>query len=125
MPSEASLTKEVDRLEGRVDSKDRKLDRILSRGMFVGGTIGGAALGAILDLKLRPILGLPPSLFLGAAGVALVTMDKVPRRQEDTILAISLGMVAPTVYSRTALAVGAGMLGGVVGNGNGNGNGGA
>ena len=70
-------------------------------------------------------MGLPPSLFLGAAGIALVTMDKIPRRQEDTILAISLGMVSPTVYSRTALAVGSGMLGGVLGgNGNGGGNGG-
>lgn len=115
----------VDKAEKKADNAADKAERLVDRGLFVGGVIGGAALGAVLDLKLKPIFGLPPSLFLGALGVGLVTMNKIGKKNENTVLALSLGMIAPVVYTRTGAAVAAGMFGGILGgDGNGNGNGG-
>ncbi len=119
----AKKDEELEKAEGKAERATDKANRLVERGLFVGGVIGGAALGAVLDLKLRPIFGLPPSLFLGAVGIGLVTMNKLSKKNEGTILALSLGMVAPVVYTRTAGAVAAGMFGGILGNG-GNGNGG-
>lgn len=101
MPSATALAKENESLERRLTSKENKLDRIMGRGMFVGGTIGGAAIGALLDLQIPTIWGFRASSFVGALGIGLVLADKIPAKNEETVLALSLGMVAQTVYTKT------------------------
>lgn len=117
MPSATALAKENESLERRLDSKDRKLERIMSRGLFVGGTIGGAALGALLDLRIGAIWGFKPSSFIAAVGIAAVMTDKVPRRHEDLVMSLSLGMAASQVYTRTQAAAAEGFFGGLFGGG--------
>ncbi len=121
----SALQKENDSLERRVESRDKKLDTIMRRGMFVGGAIGGAALGAIVDVRFGTIWGFPASSFLAAVGIAAVLSDRVGRKWEDTVLAVSLGMAAKPVYDKTVKTIGEGLFGGLFGNGNGGGNGGA
>jgi uncharacterized protein YcfJ len=115
MPSANQLAKENESLQRRLDSKDDKLERVMSRGMFVGGAIGGAAIGALIDLRIPSIWGFKASSFLGAVGIGLVLSDKVPKKHEETILALSLGMVAQTVYTKTQSAAIAGGFKGLFG----------
>jgi len=109
--------KENESLERRIDSKDRKLDRIESRGMFVGGVIGGAALGAIIDARIGTIWGFIPSNLIAAVAIGLVLADKIPRKNEDLVLALGLGMAAKPVYDKTVEVMAKGMFGGLLGGG--------
>lgn len=115
MPSQTALVKENESLKRRVDSRDERLDRIMTRGMFVGGVVGGAALGTIVDLRIGSIMGFKPSAFLSALGIVLVMTDKIPRRHEDTVLSLSLGMAAPMVAEKTKAAIAEGFFGGLFG----------
>lgn len=107
----------IESLERKVESRDKKLDRIMTRGMFVGGAIGGAALGAFLDLRFGTIWGFRPSGLVGALAIGLVIMDKVPRKHEDMVLALGLGMAGVTVYEKASETIKTGFLKGLVGGG--------
>lgn len=123
-----SEQKKLEAAEGGKERARNKLEKLMDRGRMVGGVVGGAALAAVLDNRLKPIWGLPPSLFAGALGVGAVSMGWIPNRNgnEETVLSLSLGMIAPAVNTRTAAAIRLSKLfGGGNGNGNGNGNGGA
>lgn len=91
----------VDKAENKADRANKKSSKLLERGLFVGGTLGGAALAAVLDRKIGTIWGIPASVFAGGLGLAAVSMDWIEGKNEDSILAMSLGAVAPTVYNKT------------------------
>ena len=97
MASATALAREIDSLERQVATRDNKLDRIMTRGLFVGGVVGGAAIGAFVDLKFGTIWGFRPSALIGAVAVAAAIMDKVPRRNEEMVLSLGLGMIGYTV----------------------------
>lgn len=108
-----SIEKKLEAAEERADRNKRQKDKLVERGMFMGGIFGGAALAAVVDLKFKPILGIQPSVFMGTVGVIAVGMDWVPRKNEDEVLTISLGMLAPTIYAKTKVSVAtSGMFGG-------------
>lgn len=117
MPSASAVAKENESLERRLESKDKKLERIMSRGMFVGGVIGGAALGAMIDLRFGSIWGFQPSTLFAAVGITLVMTDKVPKKHEEMVLALALGMVAKPVYEKTVETLGKGAWGKLFGDG--------
>lgn len=124
MASNGALNKENESLERRLATKDAKLDTIMQRGVFVGGALGGAALGAMLDLRFGSIWGFKPSTLLAALGIGAVMADKVSRKNEDLVLAVSLGMAAMPVYQKTVQVVGEGFFGQLFGGGNNNAGGG-
>ena len=101
----SAIEKKLESAETRADSYKRGRDKLVERGMFVGGIFGGAALSAVVDLKFKPILGIQPSVFLGTLGVIAVGMDWLPRKNEDEILTVSLGMLAPQIAARTKVSI--------------------
>lgn len=115
----ASATeKELEKAEDRADREKRGRLKLVERGMFVGGIFGGAALSAVVDLKFKPIMGIQPSVFLGAAGIVAVGMNWIPAKSEDQFLTIALGMLAPKIAERTKATMAAsGMFGAAATNG--------
>lgn len=108
----SAADKELKSAEATADREKDKRVKLEERGMFVGGILGGAALSAVVDLKFKPIFGIQPSVFLGAATIVAVGMDWIPRKNEDQALTIALGMLAPKVAERTKATMAAsGMFG--------------
>lgn len=115
--AQSAAEKENEKLESRIESKDRKLARIDTRGMFVGGVIGGAALGAIIDARIGTLWGFIPSNLVAAVAIGLVLADKIPRKNEDLVLALGLGMAAKPVYDKAVETMKKGLFGGMLGGG--------
>ena len=111
MPS--AIEKRLETAEDRADREKSKREKLVERGMFVGGIFGGAALSAVVDLKFKPIFGIQPSVFLATAAIIAVGMDWLPKKNEDQILTLALGGIAPKVAERTKMTmVSSGMFGG-------------
>lgn len=110
--SKSAIEKDLEKAEDRADREKDKHMKLVERGMFVGGIFAGAALSAVVDLKFKPIMGIQPSVFMGAAVLVAVQMDWVPRKNEDQLLTLALGMLSPKVAERTkATMVASGMFG--------------
>ncbi len=119
-------SKKLESAEAGKSRATNKLDKLMDRSRTVGGVVAGAALGAILDRRIKAIWGLPPSLFFGAVGIGAVAMGYVKSGNggnDELVLALGLGMIAPVVHTRTKAALQLANLFGGNGNGNGNGNG--
>ncbi len=114
--TERDALEAADKAEKKAARSTNKLNRLMLKSKTVGGVLGGAGLGALADEIIGDWWGIPSSVFIGGLGIGGVAMDWFDDSTDEWVLTVALGMVAPTVYTKTRETVkAAGILGGLFG----------